>query len=124
MSVKEKVINALQGSLLESFSEDALIDLLVDKVVSQSKEIKELKCSSIVEKIKLKEQKEEMHNEIHRIRNNPMTLANIETYFLGKNDKLFFAKFYMNECYLSEISKGYHFEMKRISTEEFRQRMR
>jgi hypothetical protein len=85
MSVKQKLLEAVGQIDIRDIGEEALIDILVNKIEALEKNIKELHSENGAEKQRLIDATERMHCEIKEMNSNPMYGASGRYYFLGRN---------------------------------------
>lgn len=120
MSVKTKLLEAVGDIDISDIGEEALVEILVNKIASLEKRVKELHGENSCERQRLHDETEALHRERHEMRRNPMYGAYGECYFLGRKASRFRVTMRAgNILELIEREKKIDFPLQRISGEQW-----
>ena len=81
MTIKEKILEALGGCVLDDISESRLIDILVDAHAALRQRIADLEGTNAVEREDLHQSQDRIQEEMHRMRSDPLYCAQGDYYF-------------------------------------------
>lgn len=119
MSIKEKLLSAINDLPYEEISNERLVDILVDKLKSQREEIKKLENANLSERRILSAETERIMNEYKELNRNPNKFLSFTEYFIGKRGLKIICSFHNGYLSVSEVEKAISFAAKRVSPEEF-----
>ena len=105
-SIKQKLINSLDGLSLDEIDMQGLIDILLVRLENKDKEIKRLQCANMKEARELYEERENLHREIKDIRMNPHRLFFQKKFFIGMGGHLIRVEMERGNMMLFEIVDG------------------
>ena len=119
MSVKTRILKALQELDLGDISEDGLIAVLLDAYDTRGREIKRLEGENVHEREQLHEQRESILRERHRMRSDPTLLCVADYFFIAPDGK---TKFHVlvaeGKVHLNQQLSNYAVAMRPISKEQ------
>lgn len=120
MSVKTKLLEAVGDIDISDIGEEALVEILVNKITSLEKRIKELHGENGRERQRLHDETEALHRERREMRRNPMYGAYGEYYFIGRKNSCFQVSMRAgNILELIEREKKINYQLQRISGEQW-----
>lgn len=120
MDLKDKIIKALGDTEYEYYDTEALLDLLISRMLKQQGRIFQLTNSNNEELKKLQQDRKELHKEISEIRRNPNLLLTSVHYFVAPDNKRRYAvNLSRGQVQLSEHVKNIGVMFQEISPREF-----
>ena len=120
MSVKTRLLAAVGDIDISDIGEEALVEILINKIASLEKRVKELHGENGRERQRLHDETEALMRERHEMRRNPMYGAYGEHYFLGRKTSTFRICIRAgNILELIEREKKTDYPLQRISSEQF-----
>lgn len=105
-SIKQKLIEALDGLSLDEVDTQGLADVLLVRLENKDKEIKRLHHANAEEARKLYEERESLHRGINDIRQNPHRLFYSQKFFIGRGGHLIRVEMERGRMRLTEIVDG------------------
>lgn len=123
MSLKSKLLAAVGDLFPDDFSESALVDILVDRIARQDKEIENLRGANAHERLVMQAERDRMHRDRDEMRRNPLYLAHGVFYFLGPKKELYTIEVCGNQLRPSINIHGIFYPMQEITEFFFKKLM-
>lgn len=101
-AVRDKILEALGH--IDNISDERLCDLLLDAFAEQRKRIEQLEVENSAERIALHNEREQLRQEVHKMRSDPLYGAG-GTYFFTVNKRFFHVEVQGTQILLAESDK-------------------
>lgn len=119
MSIKTKLLSALESIPLDDFGTERLVDLLVDKLKEKEKEIERLQGANAHERLMLQGEREQLRKDFERNRTDPRRYLRGAYLFIGRNGKKYRAENTGDRLQLYEGEGSSEYVMQEVSWGEW-----